>query len=147
MYYRNFGKRSIKSPKLYFCDTGLVSALTGIRSEEMYARGPLAGSLFENYVISEELKRVHHRNERAELYFYRDSNGVEIDLIADYGQHRRLVEIKKTATFRPRMVAALEKLAGEDDEAVLVYEGEDFPYGGRTQICNWERFLGREGEG
>ncbi len=142
-YYRNLGKRAIKSPKIYFCDTGLVSSLTGIRSEEMYSQGPMAGHLFENYIVAEELKRIRHRNERGELYFYRDSNGMEIDLIIDYGQRRVLVEIKKTATFRPRMIKTLEKLATDNDEAMLVYEGENFPYGGATTIRNWQDFLAR----
>ena len=94
-YFRNFGKRVIKRPKIYFYDTGLVSALTGIRTEEMYDRGPMAGALFENYILSQILKHHKHTNQRAELYFYRTSHGVEIDLVIDTGQTRHFVEIKK----------------------------------------------------
>lgn len=140
-YFRNFGKRVIKRPKIYFYDTGLVSTLTGIRTEEMYDRGPMAGALFENYILSQVLKHHKHTNRRCEFYFYRTSHGVEIDLVIDTGQTRHFVEIKKTATFRPRLIKTLNTLASQADTATLVYQGESLPDYGNIRICNWSNYL------
>ena len=140
-YFRNFGKRVIKRPKIYFYDTGLVSALTGIRTEEMYDRGPMAGALFENYILSQVLKHHKHTNRRSEFYFYRTSHGVEIDLVIDTGQTRHFVEIKKTSTFRPRLTKTLNTLASQADTATLVYQGESLPDYGNVRICNWSNYL------
>lgn len=140
-YYRNFGKRIIKSPKVYFYDTGLVSALTGIQSEEMYARGPMAGHLFENYVIAQSVKSARHRNQRSEFYFYRTSNGVEIDLVIETGLSQEFVEIKKTATFRPRLIKTLETFTTDAKQATLVYDGETLPDVGGVRIMNGSEFL------
>lgn len=143
-YYRNVGKRIIKSPKVYFYDTGLVAALTGIRSEEIYEQGPLSGSLFENYIIAEIVKRDQHENRRAAFHFLRTSHGVEVDLIIDMGIRRDWIEIKKSATFRPRMVKALEAFAtGPSDTATLLYEGEDLPYHKPVRIQSWSTYLAR----
>lgn len=140
-YHQNFGKRVIKSPKVYFYDTGLVSALTGIQSEEMYARGPMAGSLFENYIVSQCIKNARHTNQRSEFYFYRTSNGAEIDLVIEAGLQRELVEIKKTATFRPRLIKTLETFAPEAKQATLVYDGETLPDVKGIRVMNYSAFL------
>ncbi|MDE2798121.1 MAG: ATP-binding protein, partial [Gemmatimonadota bacterium] len=140
-YFRNFGKRVIKRPKIYFYDTGLVSALTGIRTEEMYDRGPMAGALFENYILSQVLKHHKHTNRRSEFYFYRTSHGVEVNLVIDMGQTRHFVEIKKTATFRPRLIKTLNTLASQADTATLIYQGDTLPDYGNIRICNWSNYL------
>jgi len=80
-FHANLGKRLIKRPKLYFWDTGLVGALTGIRTEEGWDGGLLKGPLFENLVVSEFFKRNIHRGQGHEFWFYRDNAGREIDLI------------------------------------------------------------------
>ncbi|MFQ5694663.1 MAG: DUF4143 domain-containing protein, partial [Terriglobia bacterium] len=147
-YYRNVGKRVIKSPKVYFYDTGLVAALTGIRSAEMYEQGPLAGSLFENYIVAEIVKRDKHENRRSAFYFYRTSHGVEIDLIIDMGTCRELLEIKRSATFRPRMIKVLEAFATEpSDTATLIYEGDNLPYYTPVHIQHWSTYLAQAPSG
>lgn len=80
-YFENFGKRVIKSPKYYFTDTGLLCFLLGIRSPEQISRDPLVGSIFENIVVTECLKARYNRGDIPDLYFFRDSNGREVDLL------------------------------------------------------------------
>jgi predicted AAA+ superfamily ATPase len=80
-YHRNFGKRLVKSPKLYFVDTGLACWLLGIRSPEMVALHPMRGALFENWVVTEHLKQRYNAGQPADLYFWRDNNGAEADLL------------------------------------------------------------------
>jgi predicted AAA+ superfamily ATPase len=140
-YHTNFGKRVVKSPKVYFYDTGLVASLTGISTEELYEKGPLAGSLFENHIVAQRLKQDLHANRHSEFYFYRTNHGVEIDLVIDTGRHRELVEVKKTATFRPRLIDSLKHLLPEAEMASLVYEGETLPEIGGIRIQNWSDYL------
>lgn len=107
----------------------------------MYDHGPMADALFENYILSQFLKYHKHTNQRAELYFYRTSQGVEIDLVIDTGQTRHFVEIKKTLTFRPRLIKTLNTLASQADTATLVYQGESLPDYSNIRICNWSNYL------
>ena len=94
-------KRVIKSPKLYFVDTGLLAYLLRYPDAETMRSGPMAGAFFENFIVAEALK--HQSNHRAsyELYFYRDSYRNEIDLVVECAQRFLLIEIKLTKTPRP----------------------------------------------
>ncbi len=78
-YYKNLGKRITKSPKIYFYDTGLVSYLTGITNFELYDKGPMSGALFENYIVSEVLKKIKHSTIDAEIFYFRTQDKAEID--------------------------------------------------------------------
>ena len=98
-YFENFGKRVIKSPKYYFTDVGLLAYLLGIETPAQVLRDPLMGQLFENLVILEALKARYNRGKPAELYFYRDSHGHEIDLLYPLGRELGGVEIKAASTF------------------------------------------------
>jgi hypothetical protein len=129
-YYDNVGKRLIKSPKVYFYDTGLVSYLTGITTFEHYDQGPLAGNLFENYVISEIVKNELHTATHNTLYFSRTQDKAEIDLIIDRRNSKVFIEIKKSATFTPKMVRTLLSHAPADSERVLLYSGERYEHRG-----------------
>jgi len=82
-YYRNLGKRVTKTPKIYFLDCGLVCYLTGVRDQKHLFNGPLAGPLFENYVIQETIKAVYNRAKRPNIFYVRTHNKVEIDLIIE----------------------------------------------------------------
>ena len=82
-YHSNLGKRIIKSPKLYFFDTGIISTLTAINSYELFLNGPLKGEIFENYIVSELFKRNNNLDLGFSMYYYRKSNGDEIDLIIE----------------------------------------------------------------
>ncbi len=140
-YYRNFGKRIVKSPKIYFYDTGLISYLTGIASKTMFEQGPMAGAIFENYVISEILKRETHRKTHAELFYYRTSHGLEIDLIIDRKQTREFIEIKASETFKPKMTAILETFMTENDQGYLLYRGKKMPYLKNVHIINYKDYF------
>jgi len=140
-YYQNFGKRIVKSPKLYFYDTGLVSYLTGIQSKENFEQGPMLGSLFENYIISDILKRELHNKSHAELYFYRTSNGDEIDLIIDRKQTREIIEIKAGETFTTRMTKEIENFSDQNTQGYLLYRGKTRKYLPKVSVLNYQDYL------
>lgn len=126
-YFENFGKRAVKSPKYYFTDVGLLAYLLGIRSPDQVSRDPLVGAMFENLVVLECLKTRTNRGELPDLYFFRDSNGNEVDLLVQVGRHLRAVEVKSAATFSGDMLKGLRRLQGATDtvtRACLIYNGE-----------------------
>jgi uncharacterized protein len=98
-YYKNFNKRLIKSPKLYFTDTGLACHLLGIKTEEQLSTHYGIGALFENLIIMEFLKHRFNQGERDGLYYWRDSKGLEIDLLIDNGTNLQAIEMKSGKTF------------------------------------------------
>lgn len=125
-YYRNFGKRFIKSPKVYFTETGLASYLLGIRSPEQVASHPLMGNLFENMAVMEILKRRLNRGDEPDMYFMRTSSGLEADVVVENGGRLDLYEIKASSTFRPDLTANLRRMAEFIPDAgrlALVYSG------------------------
>ena len=94
----NIGKRLVKSPKIYFYDVGLACWLLGITTVEQLQHHPLRGALFENLVVLEVLKSLRNQGLRDPLYFFRDSNGLEIDLLLDHADGLQLVEVKASQT-------------------------------------------------
>ncbi len=140
-YFNNFNKRIIKSKKIYFYDTGLVAALTGIQNEKMYENGPLAGPIFENYVIAEIKKQLHHSANYSEMYFYRTSNGVEVDLLIENGLNMKMIEIKNSETFKPRMINPMKSIIQENDSGYLLYKGVEWPYTEKIKIWPYQKFL------
>ena len=140
-YYSNLGKRIVKSPKIYFYDTGLVSYLIGIRTRELFEHGPLYGPLFENYVISEIYKKELHLRSSAELFYYRTSNGVEIDLIIDRKPNHQFIEIKASQTYRHEMTRSLLQLKNNKDQAFLLYRGKPVESTPGLRIVNYRSFL------
>ena len=126
-YHRNFGKRLIKSPKLYFLDTGLAAWLMGIRNEETMAIHPSRGALFETWVIAEHFKAAMNLGETPNLSFWRDSAGNEVDLLEERGIDLYPSEIKSGATFVTEWTASLKKfsaLVGEVKKTQIIYGGE-----------------------
>lgn len=97
-FHANLRKRLVKMPRLYFYDTGLVCWLLGIRSPEQLRTHPLRGPIFETWVVSEIAKYRTHLGKTGGLFFYRDSNGAEVDLIIEHPSHITLVEAKASAT-------------------------------------------------
>jgi len=128
-YYKNFGKRIIKSPKIYFYDTGLISYLTGISNDDLYNKGPLAGPIFENYIVSEIMKKIKHMASTAELYYLRTQDKAEIDLIVDKKTHADFIEIKKSSTYTIKMSSALKNYATKNDHMIVLYNGEAMQQG------------------
>ena len=107
-FFENITKRVVRSPKLYFTDTGLASHLLGIGSPEQACRDPLRGGLYENMVILEILKTFYNQGRRPELFFYRDTHGNEVDLIIRQHRQLTLIEIKSAATFTPAFLKGIK---------------------------------------
>lgn len=128
-FFENIRKRVVKSPKLYFTDTGLATYLLGIHTQEQVSRDPLRGNLYENLIILEIRKAFLNQGKRPDLYFYRDSNGNEVDLLIR--NHRGLlpVEIKSSATFNKQFLKGIEHFreVSEDclPEGHVFYNGAD----------------------
>jgi uncharacterized protein len=141
-YYKNFNKRLVKATKLYFYDAGLVSWLLGIQTPEQIETHPLRGNLFETLIVSEWMKSFLNRGERPPFFFWRDSNGVEVDIIIELGNRIMPVEVKSGKTMVREFSSGLEKwmaLAGETAiDPTLVYGGEgDFRQKG-IRIMGWQ---------
>ena len=128
-HHRNFNKRLIKSPKLYFHDTGLVCSLLGIRSAEQTRTHPLRGALFENLIVAETVKAFTHNRLKPPVYFWRDQTGHEVDLLVDIGGQLYPVEIKSGQTVSRGMFESLEWWCTQSgtamESATLVYGGND----------------------
>lgn len=110
-FHANLRKRLIRSPKLYFHDVGLASHLIGIEHAAQLRTHPLRGPLFENAAVSEALKFRFHRGRRSNLSFYRDSRGLECDLLYESGNEIAAIEIKSGATIGSDFFAGLECVA------------------------------------
>ncbi len=126
-FYKNFNKRLIKSPKLYFLDTGLASFLLNINDEKQMNTHPLRGSLFENFVVSEFLKNRFNNGQTDNLFFFRDNTGNEVDLICDHGQKTDAVEVKSAQTIAPDFFKGLRffsKLSGDIGNRMVIYGGD-----------------------
>lgn len=131
-YYRNFGKRIVKSPKIYFTEPGLAAWLLGIESAKEAARDPLHGNLFENMVVVEAWKSRLNAGKEPRLYFWQDSNRNEVDLI--YEKQRRLVpiEIKSAMTWHRDFAANVSKFQRsipDAEDGYVIYAGDLFPEG------------------
>lgn len=105
-YHRNFGKRLVKTPKLYFTDTGLAAWLLGIRDPQLLAIHPMRGPLFETWIIGEFRKFRLNQGLPDDLYFWRDNNGLEADLVFETAQGLQCVEIKSSQTITADLVRA-----------------------------------------
>ncbi len=110
-FYENIRKRLTKTPKLYFCDTGLACYLLGIETEQQLARDKMRGHLFENFVIMETFKNRYNQGKDSNLYFYRDSNGVEVDLLLKNGNEYSAIEIKSSQTYHPEFESGILSLS------------------------------------
>lgn len=126
-WHANINKRLVKAPKLYFLDVGLACCLLGITDKSQLAAHPLRGALFETMVAGEWFKRLANTGDRSAIYYYRDSNRNEIDLVVQDGRQTRLCEIKSGATFNPGWTDAMDRLSpqfGTDVSRMVVYGGD-----------------------
>jgi hypothetical protein len=134
-HQKNYRKRIIKSPKLYFYDVGLASFLLGIRDESQLINHPLKGNLFENFVIGDLMKSFWNNGDYRNLYFYRDSAGHELDLVFEDANKVNIIEIKSAKTTTKDFFKGLEKYKNNYPEKTnnlfLVYGGdkEEVKYG------------------
>lgn len=127
-YHNNFGKRLVKSPKLYFIDTGLVCRLLGIKDAEQLFMHPARGNIFESFVVAEMLKNRLNKGLSPELYFWRDNTGNEVDVVYEDGSIIRSVEIKSGKTFQSDYTSGLETWmrfsGGSPASCYIVYAGD-----------------------
>lgn len=128
-HYTNFSKRIIKSPKLYFLDTGLLCYLLRIRDPEDIMTHPLKGAIFETYVLSELYKAFIHRGETAPLYFWRDRTGHEVDILIDTGKSLIPIEVKSGETLSTSLFDGLRFYTSfgppASSSGVLIYGGDE----------------------
>ena len=142
-HHANFNKRLIKAPKLYFHDTGLLCWLLGLQASEQLMVHPLRGAVFETFVVSELRKRFLNRGEPPSFYFWRDSNGNEVDLLIERAGRLTPVEIKSGQTLNRDFFTGLErwtKLAGAlARNPTLVFGGEGQQTRNGVQILGWKQ--------
>ena len=129
-YHKNYGKRLIKAPKLYFYDAGLAANLLGIESADQLFASQYRGNLYENAIVIEIIKRCQAIGREPKLFYWRDSNQKEIDLIIERGgQPQYAIEVKSSSTYRPKSFENLENLAplmGVDPQhRFIVYGGDE----------------------
>jgi len=144
-WFRNTAKRLIKSPKIYFTDTGLLAYLLKYNDAKILQAGPMMGAIFENMIVMEFLKRKNNKRLNSDLYFYRDSNGVEVDLVIDEGQSVSLYEIKASKTLRFEMTKNLNLLNTADifgksvnvKKILLSFHENKLPMGNDTTALPW----------
>jgi len=140
-YYKNFNKRLIKSPKLYFLDSGLLCYLLGIHKPEELLAHSARGAIFESWVIAELYKNYYHAGKEPKMYFFRDSNDNEIDLILDHGQTMIPIEIKSGQTINPEFFKGLDYwrtlAGGQDLPAVLIYGGNNSTVFKGMKVLPW----------
>jgi predicted AAA+ superfamily ATPase len=127
-YFENFGKRLIKSPKIYMADSGLACHLLGLESAQQLARSPFAGPIFEGFVAGEIVKQQINDGRRREIYFFRDQRGLEVDFVVPLGGRTlALLEAKATSTVYPSAAKSLVSLAATIGErgtrSVVVHAG------------------------
>lgn len=143
-YSTNTTKRLVKSPKLYFCDTGLACHLLGIETVEQLTRDKMRGHLFENLIVMEALKGQFNRGRQNSLYFYRDSNMNEIDLLACEGGMISGFEIKSAMTYHTDFSKQLKQMGtlvtAPVSRRAVVYAGEMENTQGEVQLLNYRHF-------
>ncbi len=140
-YYTNISKRLVKTPKLYFYDTGLLCYLLGLQSAEQLTLHPLRGGVFENMVVLEMLKQRFNKGQDNNLFFYRESRGTEIDIVAQEGNNLRLYEVKSAKTSSLEFyknIHAVEQLFGERIlSSCVLYDGDINNPALHSGLCNF----------
>jgi uncharacterized protein len=141
-FFNNFNKRVVKTPKLFFYDTGLVCFLLGIKKPSSLTASSFVGHLFENAIINEFIKQNYHLSLQKDFYYWRDSNKNEVDLMISNETGYNIVEIKSTRTVTSDLFESLNKLAaiGGDSikKKILVYGGTDTQNRTNYQVWSWK---------
>ena len=145
-YYRNFGKRFVKAPKIYFTDVGLLTHLLGIREQAQIVRDPLFGAIFENMIVMEAFKAKLNRGLPPDLYFIRDRSGTEVDLVAEQGRKLHLFEIKASASYSADFTKNMDRLSngiGDVASQSVIYSGRNLPNGKSAGYFNFANIARR----
>lgn len=146
-YHKNYNKRLVKSPKLYFYDTGLVASLLGLASASQLSTHYLRGEMFENMVVTEYVKKLYAQGREPQIYFWRDSNQNEVDLLIEVDGHLQAVEIKSGATLNNSYFKSLnhfQSISNLSKDALTVVYGGDVDFitdnGRYISWKNWGEF-------
>jgi uncharacterized protein len=144
-WFTNTNKRITKSPKLYFYDVGLACWLLGLRAPAQVSRDPLLGSLFENFVVMEAMKDRLNSGESADMYFYRDSDGNEVDLLLPVGGKFHAIEIKAGQTVNSDYFKGLKNFAANYSQTLaggsVVFGGSQSQYRSDWPVHSWQSLL------
>lgn len=142
-FYTNTRKRLTKSPKIYFTDCGLAAYLLDIDSPQTLNRDKMRGHLFENMVIMNFLKKAYNDGKNGGLYFYRDSNGNEVDLLIKNGNGYDCYEIKSASTFHADFLKGLKSFESTFPELTqqkaVIYSGDNLPELNGISIVNYHQ--------
>ena len=146
-YYKNIGKRLVKSPKLYFNDTALASYLLGLHDRATLMNSPNLGNLFETMIVTDVLKRFLHFGQMPSMYYLRTRDGLEVDLVVEVGQKLHLFEIKSSMTIFPRHASSLLRIAGDlkssvKASAIVSASTSSFHVQNAIYNYNWKTLLG-----
>lgn len=148
-YYKNFSKRLVKSPKLYFYDTGLASALLNLSDPKRLTFDPMFGALFESLMISELYKTAFNKGQSPSIYFWRDSHGREIDCIIEKGTHLLPIEIKAGQTITRGFFSTLnwwnELTHSNPENSYLIYGGDQNQERSQANVIAWRSVSDIEG--
>ena len=127
-YFRNVGKRLVKTPKVYFADVGTLCYLAGLKDAKHAMAGPMGGAIFETAVVGEMARRLSGRGEQPQLYFWRTSAGVEVDLVVETAGRLIPIEVKSSATPDRSMARNIESfrkdLGGSAEKGYVVHPGD-----------------------
>lgn len=142
-YFQNFSKRIVKTPKLYFYDTGLACHLLGLKDAKTLETNPIKGSLFENLIIAEMQKQNFHQNQHQDFYFWRDSVGNEIDLLIPNVTQFDIFEIKSSQTINNNFFKGLNFINSLAPDKVasksLIYGGVENQMRSEYNIVAWQK--------
>jgi len=141
-FHTNLSKRIVKSPKLYFYDTGLAADIAGITFEMLKERRDLVGSLFENMIITDIMKECINQGLRHQLFFFRDNNLKEVDLIIDLPGTHIPLEIKASMTLQSSFFDSINWLSTElklKNKNVLIYGGDQIQHRTTTTVLPWNK--------
>lgn len=143
-YHRNFGKRLVKTPKLYFLDVGLMAWLMGIRTAATIETHAARGALFESWVVSELVKQRFNAGQSAELFFWRDNIGLEVDVVIETPQGLQAIEIKSGSTFAadwPQAAGKWARFANTPTPPPLIIYGGTGRYARQDcEVAGWREF-------
>ena len=139
-HYNNYSKRLVKTPKLYFYDTGLACSLLGIKKEEDIELHWAKGALFENLIISDLMKNYYNRAEIPPLYYWRDNTGNEIDCLIDEGNKIKIIEIKSSSTINTDFFKGLNYYKKLNDSSIpyLIYSGNQNQIRKEATVIKWD---------
>lgn len=141
-YHKNLGKRLLKTPKLYFFDTGLLCHLLGLQDDAKLRASDKYGNIFENFIIAEKVKYKAHRQMDPNMFFFRDSNGLEVDLLEiKENEEVEMSEIKSGKTFKSEFLISMKKLKALDSalKMNLVYNGSESVTLAEYMVMNWRK--------